>query len=289
MIESFKYTDKQQISIEIRTLEWLSQNRPEQLTLPKRPGYMEIIWIKQATGICTIDLEKRDIRENEIYCISTGQFRHFQADGYMEGYYLSFVPAFINLSFEGSCSLFDAKTYGTRNKARIVPEGDELKSDLEQLMGKMVKEFSRPSEANLEILRGLLSLLMIYLARHLKESTEEKKFGRNHELVRRFLLLLEKNLTKKKMVCDYAADLGITANYLNFIVKRSTGFTATCHIQQRKLLEAKKQIVWYGMSMKEVAYHLGFNDPAHFSRFFKVKAGTNFQNYKNGIQTIYSW
>ena len=276
MIRPHKLTDKQQMSIEIRTLEWLSQNRPEQLTSPKRPGYMEIIWIKKASGTCTIDLEQRDMGENEIYCIDTGQLRHFQANGYMEGYYLSFAPAFINLSFEG------------RNKTRIVPEEDELKTDLEQVMGKMMKEFSRPSELNLEILRALLSLLMIYLARHLKESTEEKISGRNHELVRRFLLLLEKNLTTKKMVCGYAVDLGVSASYLNFIVKRSTGFTANCHIQQRKLLEAKKQIVWHGMSMKAVAYHLGFDDPAHFSKFFKAKAGTNFQNFRNGIQKIYS-
>ena len=272
MSEPLTLSDKQTPSIEIRTLEWLSQHRPEQLTSPKRPGYMEIIWLKKASGTCTIDLEKRNIGENEIYCIDTGQLRHFETNGYMEGYYLSFAPAFINLSFDGSC------------KTRIVPEEEELKTDLEQVIGKMMKEFSRPSELNLEILRALLSLLMIYLARQWKGSGEEKIPGGNHELVRRFLLLLEKNITTKKMVCGYAVDLGVTASHLNFIVKRSTGFTATCHIQQRKLLEAKKQIVWHGMSMKAVAYHLGFDDPAHFSKFFKAQAGMNYQNFRNGIQ-----
>jgi AraC family transcriptional regulator, transcriptional activator of pobA len=284
MRELNKFTDERQLFIEIRTLEWLSQNRPEQLTLPKRPGFMEIVWIKKAFGTCKIDLEKQVIGEDEIYCIGTRQLRHFQADGYMEGYYLSFAPAFINLSFEGSCSVFETRLQDARDKIRIVLEEDEFKDDIEQVIGKMMKEFSRPCEVDLEILRGLLLLLIIYLARHMKQEYAEPMSGRNHELINRFLLLLEKNLTTKKMVCDYAAELAISASYLNFIVKRSTGFTATCHIQQRKLLEAKKQIVWHGMSLKAVAYHLGFNDPAHFSKFFKAKAGMNFQNFRSGIQ-----
>jgi AraC family transcriptional activator of pobA len=254
------------------------------LTLPKKPGFMEIVWIKKAVGTCRIDLEKRDIGEDEIYFIGTRQLRRFHAEGYMEGYYLSFAPAFVNLSFDGYCSVFETRLQGGRDKIRIVLEADEAKDDIEQVIGKMMKELSRPCDVDTEILRGLLLLLMIYLARHMKQAYTEPKSGRNAELSNRFLVLLEKNLTTKKMVCDYAAELAISASYLNFIVKKSTGFTATCHIQQRIMLEAKKQIMWHGMSLKAVAYHLGFNDPAHFSKFFKAKAGMNFENFRNGIQ-----
>jgi AraC-like DNA-binding protein len=32
--------------------------------------------------------------------------------------------------------------------------------------------------------------------------------------------------------------------------------------------------------MKEIAYHLGFSDSAHFSKFFKNTTGMNFTDFK---------
>jgi len=287
MINLSKVPSGHQLPFDIQTLEWISENHPGQLALPKKPGYMEIIWVKKASGTYMIDLEKRDLRENEVYCADIGQFRVLQADGKMQGYYLSFSPAFLNLS--GNGPLYEARPYGKGSMAGIITADDELQHDLEEIMVKMMKEFSRSSLPDLEILKGLLALLMIYLARGMKERNEAMIFDRSHELFKKFLLLLEKNLTTKKMVCDYASDLGISPNHLNNIVKKMTGYPATYHIQQRKLLEAQRQVVWHGMTMKAVAYHLGFNDPAHFSKFFKTTAGMNFQHFKKGVQANYRW
>jgi AraC-like DNA-binding protein len=35
--------------------------------------------------------------------------------------------------------------------------------------------------------------------------------------------------------------------------------------------------------MKEIAYSLGFDNLAHFSKFFKSNSGVNFTDYKKGI------
>jgi len=39
------------------------------------------------------------------------------------------------------------------------------------------------------------------------------------------------------------------------------------------------------MSMKEIAYHLGFDNLAHFSKFFKNNCGVNFTAFKKGLFT----
>ena len=98
------------------------------------------------------------------------------------------------------------------------------------------------------------------------------------------MALVERNLTKRKSVRDYAHDLSVTPNYLNEVVKKVTGNQAYYHIQQRKVLEAKRQAIYHGMSMKEVAYYLGFEDQSHFSRFFKVRTGSNFTAFKKEAQ-----
>ena len=81
------------------------------------------------------------------------------------------------------------------------------------------------------------------------------------------------------MVCDYASVLSVSPNYLNRTVKKVSGYTASHHIQQQIVLEAKKQAIHYGVSMKEIAYQLGFDNPSHFSKFFKCNSGMNFTQF----------
>ena len=69
-------------------------------------------------------------------------------------------------------------------------------------------------------------------------------------------------------------------NYLNTMAKRVSGFTARHHIQQRIVVEAKRQASWEGISLKEIAYRLGFDNPSHFSKFFKKTSGINFSEFK---------
>jgi AraC-like DNA-binding protein len=103
--------------------------------------------------------------------------------------------------------------------------------------------------------------------------------------VQRFMSLLKKNYTTHKMVSDYARELCLTPSHLNKIVKKVSGFPASYHIQQQIILEAKRQAIYYGLSMKEVAFSLGFDDYLHFSKFFKNNSGMNFTHFKSMVLT----
>ncbi|MDL2256864.1 helix-turn-helix transcriptional regulator, partial [Bacteroidales bacterium OttesenSCG-928-I14] len=56
---------------------------------------------------------------------------------------------------------------------------------------------------------------------------------------------------------------------LNKLSISGTGKTVKQHLQDRLLLEAKKEIRLNNKSLKEIAFDLGFNEAAYFSRFFK--------------------
>ena len=88
------------------------------------------------------------------------------------------------------------------------------------------------------------------------------------------------------MVAEYADDLCVTRSYLNKVVKKVSGFTASQIIQQCIIHEAKKQAIKSGTSMKQIAYNLGFDDSAHFSKFFKSNSGMNFTNYKKELDAL---
>ena len=66
-----------------------------------------------------------------------------------------------------------------------------------------------------------------------------------------------------------AGKLHVSANYLNSIIKELTGKTASAHIQEKMLLEAKAFLIHTDLQVKEIAYKLGFESTTYFNRFFK--------------------
>ncbi|MFP7654437.1 helix-turn-helix domain-containing protein [Chryseobacterium proteolyticum] len=52
-------------------------------------------------------------------------------------------------------------------------------------------------------------------------------------------------------------------------------------IAQRLLLEAKRELSFGALTVKEVAFRLGFNDSSYFSRFFKKHSGYSPEQFKN--------
>ena len=87
---------------------------------------------------------------------------------------------------------------------------------------------------------------------------------------------------QERLIGFYADKLAMTADRLNDHVKRATGVTAGHLIRQRVLTEAKRQLVFTGQPIHEIAYDLAFSDPSHFARFFRKQTGTTPQEFREG-------
>jgi AraC family transcriptional regulator, transcriptional activator of pobA len=240
----------------------------------------EIIWIKKGNTAFQINDVKLDFTERNIYIITPGNTRKNISKDIVEGYYISFTKEFILFSdaYPTDYPWTDQYLNVTANLI-----DNEMQYELEIIVNKMIIEYSNFFNRRQELLKGLLHIFMIYFSRNLKGSGTAILKSREDELVQGFMNLLKKHFITKKMVSDYASTLCVTSNYLNRTVKKITGFTASYHIQQEIILEAKKHAVRSGINMKEIAYHLGFETPAHFSKFFKNICGINFTEYKKGI------
>lgn len=96
----------------------------------------------------------------------------------------------------------------------------------------------------------------------------------------RFRQLLEQYYTEWKSVTAYADHLCVTPNHLSVSIKRETGRPASDHIRQRIMQEAQRLVAAHDAPLKEIAYQLGFDDVAHFSKLFKRCHGVSFSSFK---------
>lgn len=79
---------------------------------------------------------------------------------------------------------------------------------------------------------------------------------------------------------EYAQKMFIHVNYLNRCVKKATGKTTSQHLFERISTEAKILLKHTDWSISEISETLGFDDLAHFNKFFKKQTGLNPTSFK---------
>ena len=263
---------------EITTLESLNINKGS-MSDPVRVPHAQIIWITRGSGYLTIDLEKFQMTDNTIYTIPPGRFHQFRPTDTVGGYVLSFNTDFLDLAIEGSGRPFFKEIGADLNRVNMVA----LRSDnpeLQHLIGDIAREFETHLTLRLEILCGLFKIFLMYMKRLSMTVRQEEASSHKMRLFNNFYAKLDKDFKTMKQVAEYANELAVSPSYLTDVVKKVSGYSASYHIQQRMVQEAKRLAMYSDASMKMVAYTLGFDDLSHFSKFFKNAAGLNFSEYK---------
>ncbi len=244
----------------------------------RRPHY-QIVWITRGSGYCTLDLERYRITDNTIYTIPPGRWHEFLPAGEISGHVLSFNTDFLQLAIEGPGRPFfgeisaDLKRVNMLSLPFVAPA-------LTHLLADITREFETHQILRLEILSGLFKIFLIYMKRQATTVRQEEASSHRMRLFNSFYAKLDKQYKTMKQVADYASELAVTPSYLTEVVKKVTGYSASYHIQQRMVQEAKRLAMYSDANMKMVAYSLGFDDLSHFSKYFKNAAGVNFTEFK---------
>jgi AraC family transcriptional activator of pobA len=276
------------VPFEMHTMQWIDLNRWQQNAVPHKHNYFVIVWVKKGSGYHLIDLEKYELASNTVYCLSPGQIHLLKANEETEGLVISFTADFLCLTEENYDLLFNSGLFYTFSQSPVIPITPDIRNELEDISGKLLREYENFFLLRSEILRGYLKIFLIYLTREFEQSKRNSHHSKNIEMVKNFFSSLEKNFSSKKMVADYAAEFAVTPNYLNEIVKKVSGFPASEHIKHRVVLEAKRHAAYSDVSMKEIAYSLGFDDIAHFSKYFKNATGMNFSDFKKNADQLFN-
>ncbi|MBO6540330.1 MAG: helix-turn-helix domain-containing protein [Rhizobiaceae bacterium] len=92
-------------------------------------------------------------------------------------------------------------------------------------------------------------------------------------LAERFVALAGQHLRDHWPVGKYAAMLGVTRTRLGTAVMRATGMSPQAFLHQGLIREGSELLANTGMPVGQVAFRLGFSDPAYFNRFFSSKTG----------------
>lgn len=144
-------------------------------------------------------------------------------------------------------------------------------ADMQQallIFSQLQKEYIERSPQFVAMLQHYMALLIMLFHRHTAPYTQA-----GPPLLRRYKELLATHFNEWTKPAQYASAMHISADHLNEVVKQHTGQTLSAHISERRILEAKRLLLHAKESIKEIAWHLQFNEVSYFNRFFKQHTG----------------
>ncbi|GGH04035.1 transcriptional regulator [Parapedobacter pyrenivorans] len=154
-------------------------------------------------------------------------------------------------------------------------------SDITYMEGVFSTELMLRDNFQGEMLRTLLKRVIIKATRMAKQQCESYRLfpDEKMDLIRNYALLVEMHFRREHEVSFYADALNKAPKTLSNVFALLKQPTPSTVIRNRILLEAKRYLHYTDKSAKEIAYELGFENPAHFSRFFKANAGKNISEF----------
>ena len=116
------------------------------------------------------------------------------------------------------------------------------------------------------------------LAVHRHEGVQSR--GRPAELVARFRALVEDRFRMREPIATYAAELGVSPTTLRTACALVAGTPPGEILNLRAFLEARRSLCYSNQTIAEIAYGLGFVDPAYFTRAFTRHAGRSPRQFR---------
>ena len=252
---------------------------------PHRHNYYTVVWPVTATGRHIIDFKEYTIKPNNIFFVSPGQVHQIITDPNPTGYVLLFTPEFLEKNSIRNDFITNLRLFKNSDETPPLPITDRMADKLRTFADQMVYAFQAQSDMFLEIIGAYLKLFLIECNDHcsLIPDSNLQNIEVSTTLVKNFKESVEINYARNHQVKYYAEALNVTPNYLNKVIRTSMDISAKDFIQNRLILEAKRFVVFTEKSGKEIGFDLGFDDPSHFSKFFKSNTGQSLQEFKESL------
>ncbi|MDB5962417.1 MAG: AraC family transcriptional regulator [Massilia sp.] len=157
-----------------------------------------------------------------------------------------------------------------------LPLQDDIESQdrLKTLLENLHSEVRWPRHGQPLMLDWLTRSVLLLLVRVQAERSLAERTGKGEfEMFSRFRAEVERHYKEQWPVGHYANLLRIAPASLNRLCLKLAGKTAFELTQQRLMLEACRKLSYLPSSIASIAYELGFQDPAYFSRLFKKLHG----------------
>lgn len=243
---------------------------PEAVAVHRHTHYSFLLY-ESGTATALVDLQTVTFGAGSIYYFLPGQVHQRLHEHQVQGWFLEvdagLIPNEFRQVLEGRLTLQPHRTLPATQLRHC-----------QRLLAMLHERAAPASPFPLEhlVTTALLQAVVgVFAGAYAQPSPPGAAVARSKELTYQFRRLLGQHLPALKSPSAYAQQLHVSANHLNAVLKKETGFSVSYWLTQALLLEAKRLLVYSALDVKVIAAALGYTDYPYFSRFFKKKVGVS--------------
>lgn len=241
-----------------------------------RTNFFSFVFVKDGSGQYTTDDQVFNTVPGTIYFTNPGHFKSFHWREMREVCLITLSESFLKENVHPK--IFEEFPFLL---AETVPPRvlkPEIFAQFEQLYQQIEKEYFSHSLYRNRLIGNLFVVLLLKIKEYFWEDYNPIYEGnRSSQIVKTFKRLLEKHYRdlmsgkadKPYRIQDYADELNLHPNYLSNVIKSKTGKAIGTWISEKTIAEAKSLLQNSSISIKEIAWQLGFTESTHFSSYFK--------------------
>jgi AraC-like DNA-binding protein len=198
----------------------------------------------------------------------------------INGFFCIFKEAFFTEGLRGG--LHELPMFKVGGKpAYLLDEGQN--QAISQLFEKMIAEINSDYQYKYVLLRSYITELIHTALKWQPSESLYQHPDAKSRIAAVFTELLERQFPiespaqrfRLRSASDFARHLSVHVNHLNRSIRETTGKTTTAHIAERVVGEARALLKHTDWNIAEISYCLGFDEPAHFTYFFKKHTHLN--------------
>lgn len=235
----------------------------------KYDQFIKILLVRAGSSV-QIDFKKYDLKKDALFFINVNQWYDLSKLGSNDSYLIYYNRDFYCVEIHDKEVSCDGILYNNVYEIPVVFLPREHSNMMVGIIKELITELNQDESSAEEMLRILLKEIIIkstrlWKASHELEANEDKQ---DVEFLRKFSQLVELNFRQYHSVSDYAEILNITPKALTKRISKYGNATPNDIIKDRIILEAKRLLAHSDLNVKEIAYDLGYDDPAYFNRLF---------------------
>lgn len=242
----------------------------------------QVLAVFRGGGEMQAEAQRQSFMAPALLTIPAGVVHGFKFFPETEGYVVTFAEAlFGRLAREEAVF---RRLFVTASCASLGGDPAE-EQDLADALPRLKRELAWQAPASTAAIGARLTTILVSAVRalHQPEIATSAAANVRAALVARFREKMEAHLRMGLTIGQYAKALNVTPAQLRAACLEIAGKPPVRVLEERMLLEAKRTLTYTNMTIAETAYHLGFGDPAYFSRFFRKLAGESAAAFRKRV------
>lgn len=254
----------------------LNQAKDHSPFAPHKIQFYLILIVTKNTYTHFVDFKSYELKKGSTLFVAKNQVHYFN-NGLQKsnGFSIVFNHLFVDKHYFLTDNIRLNRLFNYHIESPIIHQKEMGEDSLIESISDLHKEYHYNKDfVKSEILASLLRVLLLK-AERAKEFQAVKNINTHWlETFSKFKDILENEYVNTRNSKAYASKLFVSYKFLNDVVKKLTGSTVKAFIDDFVTIEIKRYLISTSLSVNEISYKTGFEDPTNMVKFFKKNTDT---------------